>query len=327
MKAKLMKQTLYGLATFIPGFPLRQQGTSGTDTARYCYSVWLRHLVMADQNGLCTTPKVVAELGPGDSIGVGLAALLSGAEKYFAFDIVEYASLERNAHIFEELVDLFRRRERIPLADEFPEAKPQLKSYDFPCHILSDAKLDRSLSDSHVERVRQSLLNILGKESVIRYIAPWHERHLLEKESIDMIFSQAVLEHVDDLTFTYRTFHDWLKPGGLMSHQIDFRCHGTAEKWNGHWAYSDLRWKMIKGRRPYLLNRETHSRHIDLLKETGFRIVGDTAIKSPSGLSRRELAARFRNMPEDDLTTSGAFIQAVKDARHSPRRGMRADAR
>ncbi len=326
MKVALMKQTLYGLATFIPGFRLRQQGTSGTDTARYCYSVWMRHLIMADQNGLCTMPKVVAELGPGDSIGVGLAALLCGAEKYFAFDIVEYASLERNVHIFAELVDLLRRKEKIPSADEFPEAKPQLKSYDFPHHILSDARLNYSCSDSRVDRIRESLLDTLSAQSIIRYVAPWHERHLVEKESVDMIFSQAVLEHVDDLTFTYRTFHDWLKPDGFMSHQIDFRCHGTAEKWNGHWAYSDLRWKMIKGRRPYLLNLETHSKHISFLKHTGFRIVGDVATKSPSELSRHEVAVRFRNMPEDDLTTSGAFIQSVKDPGYSPSERIGADA-
>ncbi len=326
MKVRLMIQTLYGLATFIPGFPSRHQGTRGTDTARYCYSVWLRHLVMAHQNGLCTTPRVVAELGPGDSIGVGLAALLSGAEKYFAFDIVEHASLERNVHIFEELVDLFRRKEKIPSGDEFPEAKPQLKSYDFPHHILSDARLNNSCSDARVDRIRKSLLDTRSTESVIRYVAPWHERQLVEKESVDMIFSQAVLEHVDDLTFTYRTFHHWLKPDGFMSHQIDFRCHGTAEKWNGHWAYSDLRWKMIRGRRPYLLNRETHSKHISFLEHAGFRIVGDMAIKSPSELSRHEVAARFRNMPEDDLTTSGAFIQSVKDPRYSPTHRMGADA-
>jgi SAM-dependent methyltransferase len=281
---------------------------------------------MADQSGLCATPSVVAELGPGDSIGIGLAALLSGAERYFAFDIVGHASLQRNADIFEELVGLFRRKEKIPSGEEFPEAKPELKSYDFPHHILSDARLMNLLSDSRVDRIRKSLRDTLSAESVIRYVAPWHERHLVDRESVDMIFSQAVLEHVDDLSFTYRTFHDWLKPDGLMSHQIDFRCHRTAEKWNGHWAYSDLRWKMIRGRRPYLLNRETHSKHLSLLEETGFRIISNMAIRSPSELSRQDLAPRFRNMPEDDLTTSGAFIQAVKDARYSPDRGRRADA-
>lgn len=32
-----------------------------------------------------------------------------------------------------------------------------------------------------------------------------------------MIFSQAVLEHVDDLEHTYKTLYRWLKKGGIMS--------------------------------------------------------------------------------------------------------------
>jgi len=58
------------------------------------YSLWLRHVVTAYQNGAFHTgpPSVVVELGPGKSLGTGLAALLSGAEKFCAFDVVQYAS-------------------------------------------------------------------------------------------------------------------------------------------------------------------------------------------------------------------------------------------
>ena len=31
---------------------LREKGTGGTNSARYCYSIWLRPLVMAKKNGL-----------------------------------------------------------------------------------------------------------------------------------------------------------------------------------------------------------------------------------------------------------------------------------
>lgn len=44
---------------------------------------------MAYKNGLPVHPDTVAGLGPGDSLGFGLAALISGADKYFAFDVVE----------------------------------------------------------------------------------------------------------------------------------------------------------------------------------------------------------------------------------------------
>jgi len=93
-----IKRLLFGMATLI--FPSISKyvgkGTGGTDSARYCYSVWLRHLVMAKKNDLNPYPKIVAELGPGDSIGIGLAALISGCEKYYGFDVVEYANIERN---------------------------------------------------------------------------------------------------------------------------------------------------------------------------------------------------------------------------------------
>jgi len=62
--------------------------------ARYCYSVWLRHLSILNENGLNTNPSVVAELGPGDSMGVGLMTLLTGTKKYYAFDVVRHTNSE-----------------------------------------------------------------------------------------------------------------------------------------------------------------------------------------------------------------------------------------
>src|SRR2546426_12622447 len=72
-----------GMLTWIPPIDaLRQRraSTGGTNNPRYCYSVWLRHLVTLLPFGFQIKGARIAELGPGDSIGVGLAALLSGAE-------------------------------------------------------------------------------------------------------------------------------------------------------------------------------------------------------------------------------------------------------
>jgi hypothetical protein len=316
---------MFGLATYVPGF--RQvmsitsrmnkaryfiTGTSGSSKTRYCYSVFLRHLVAAKENRLSTTPRIVAELGPGESIGSGLVALLSGAERYFAFDVIEHANLERNLEIFDELVELFKRKEPIPGEDEFSEIKPRLKSYEFPSEILTDELLNASLEPRRLARIRESIINYKMKDSMINYIAPWDNAQLIEKESVDMIFSQAVMEHVANLPFTYKAFSEWLKPDGFMSHQIDFKCHGTAEEWNGHWAYSDFTWKLIQGNRPYLLNRELHSTHLKLLLENGFKVVCDEVFDLPSKLSKRDLAERYRTLSDKDLTASGAFVQSVK---------------
>ena len=111
------KALLSGLATWLPGYPVMRR-TGGTDSARYCYSVWLRHLVLLHASGRMRhrVPRVVAELGPGDSIGIGIAALLSGAEKYYAFDVVRYSDLDRVRGIstsscgFSSIANRFRAR-------------------------------------------------------------------------------------------------------------------------------------------------------------------------------------------------------------------------
>src|SRR5436305_1646470 len=100
-----------GAATYIPGlYKIRKERTGGTDTAAYCYGVWLKHLTLLWANGMHTIPDTVAELGPGDSLGTGLAALLSGANHYYALDVVYYANTPRNLMIFDQLVNLFQRR-------------------------------------------------------------------------------------------------------------------------------------------------------------------------------------------------------------------------
>jgi hypothetical protein len=307
-----LKYIFKGLATFLPGVNrFKQKGTGGTNSAKYCYSVWLRHLIMAKKSGLNTFPKIVAELGPGDSLGIGLAALISGSQKYFAFDVVEYADVKINLRIFDELVELFKNREAIPGDDDFPKVKPRLSEYSFPADIMDAERLGYALEVSRLERIRESILNPGKEGSVIKYMVPWYDAKVIESGTVDMIYSQAVLEHVEELRNSYKIMHVWLNSNGFMSHTIDFKCHGSAGLWNGHWAYSDFAWKLIKGNKPFWINRQPHSVHTSVLKER-FRVISDIQYKLPSCISRERLASKFAVLSDDDLTTSEAFIQAVK---------------
>ncbi len=316
MKTKHIIQLLYGIATFVPGInhlrAIRAKGTGGTNSARYCYSVWLRHLVMAEINGLNTSPKTVAELGPGDSIGIGLAALISGSEKYYAFDVVEYANIKTNLTIFDELVTLFKNKAPIPGDDEWPKVNPKLEDYSFPTYILDESRLNKALAPSRIERIRNSVKRVGIEKSVVEYKVPWHGVNVLTPESVDMIYSQAVLEHVDDLKKTYSAMNSWLKPTGHMSHTIDFKCHRYADEWNGHWTHSDVIWKLMRGRRPYWINRIPCSVHMKLIADAGFMLRTIKTTTAESNLLLKHLAPRFRSISQSDLTTSGAYIQAVK---------------
>lgn len=307
-----LKAVLSGMSTYIPGIDVAGF-TGGTDSARYCYAVWMRHLLRAAPAGRWNVcPRVVAELGPGDSIGIGIAALLSGAEKYFALDIVHYSAAAKNLQIFDELAALFAARAPIPDEREFPHLFPRLQRYEFPGWLAHQESLAAALAPGRLAAIRQSIRNSDAADSMIRYKAPWTSSAVIDGDSVDYIFSQAVLEHIDDLDGVYGAMRRWLKPGGLMTHQIDFKCHDKAGTWNGHWAYPEFIWKLIVGRRPYLLNRQPHSTHIGLLRRHGFTILEDAAEHTPSVLRREQLNPRLRGLTDDDLTTSGAFIVAAR---------------
>ncbi len=317
---------LGGLKTYF----VEEQEFSDPRTARYNYSVWLRHLITAHRNGLSTRPRVVVELGPGHSLGTGLAAMICGAEEYFALDAVCAARAQTNIEMLDELVDLFKAREAVPDREDFIPADgpqvsekarstihPELESYEFPREILTDERLKETMNPERIRSIRKTLAQADeadDKDAAIFYLAPWHEadRRIIPANSVDMVFSQGVLQWIGDLPGLYATLASWLKPGGFMSHQIVFDSLGFAKDWNGHWTYSETMWRLVTGRRGFVLNREPHSTYMRLLQPNGFRLMCDMTYEGDSNFGRSALAPRFREMSDQDLTTSSCFFQAAR---------------
>jgi hypothetical protein len=306
-----------GLATYIPGTRKYFCSSSGgTVSSRYCYSVWMRHLVKAHEAGFNTHFQKIAELGPGDSLGIGLCAVLCGVKEYYAFDTKVHAHSAQNLKILNELVTMLNRREAIPDETEFPNISPSLKEHSFPHHILTDEILKYSLNPERLGAIHKALDNNSFSNTVrIAYVAPWQGVFLYESGGgvggLDMVFSQAVMEHVEHVDDTYEALYEWLSPGAFMSHTIDYKSHGYARDWNGHWAISENLWKIVKGNRPYLINRLPHSAHIEAMKKAGFQIVVEMKRNRPA-LPRHMLSDKFQSLIDEDLRTSGAFIQAIK---------------
>ncbi len=309
----MMRQVLFGIATHVPGvYSLVAKRQREVHSARYCYAVWLHHLVLAHRHGLKVRPRIVAEIGPGASLGVGLAALISGAETYYACDVVRQANTDRSLELFDEIVALFRRREAIPGEQEFPLLQPRLDDDRFPDFLRPTPGCLDALAEPRVARLRESVAAGPGEGRVLQYVVPWERADGIPRGSVDMVCSQAVLEYSDDLAATYQTMRAWLAPGGTLSHQIDFSAHQTSRHWDGHWTYSDRVWKLMRGRRPYWLNREPCSVHVALLQQLGFEILCNLRALQPPEVARAALAPRFRRLSSDDLTTRGAFILARK---------------
>lgn len=289
--------------------------TGGTNESRYCYSVWMRHLVHWSRfrNYL---PRTVAELGPGDSLGTGFAALLSGSNNLFALDVIKYWNNERNLKIFEELVELFRNRTPIPDATEYPRLKPYLKDYSFPSKVLTDELLEYSLSGERINKIRDEINDIDNpSNTIIKYKIPWHEPEIISFSSVDLIYSQAVLECIDELEGTYMSMCRWLKPNGLMSHTIDLKSHGLTREWNGHWKFSDFQWKLVKGGRSFLVNRKTLSDHLKIMRNYNFTILEEEVVETENRIPRSSLSGKFKSLSEDDISTSGVYILSQKECR------------
>ncbi len=292
-----------------------RKATGGTNDPGYCYSVWLRHLVLAAQNGLTKMPDTVAELGPGDSLGIGLAALVGGAGQYSAFDIVEFATRERNIEAFDQITEYYRYRRAILEPEDNPKIRPLLDSWEFPDCFAQLGDLDHALDDMRIKQLRAALANLRTNDppgSPIRYICPWNDAKVLKPESQDFVLAQAVLEHVEDVPGTYIAVANWLRPGGLFSQTIGLDSHGLVPDWNGHWAFGPLAWRVLRGRWAYLINRVPLSEHIRHLSEAGFEIVDVIRYTDTTGLPAEKLAEPFRSMPQDDIVTSSAYVLARK---------------
>ena len=302
-----------GLLTYIPGLlSLRPAGgTGGTDSAVYCYGVWMKHLALLAHHGAAVPPRAVVELGPGDSLGIGLCALLSGADKLYALDVSPFAAAEQNVQIFDALVQLFHNRAPRPMQG-WPDFDPLLGSDLYPSAILTEEVLRHSLARDRLQRLRRALVEPQAPVSdiCIRYIVPWPHHKDFATGSIDLVISHAVLEYVSDLQELYASCRQWLRPGGMMSHQIDFGAHALATCWNGHLSYPEWLWRLIVGRREVTISRMLCADHLRAIRAAGFEIVCELHHHRSDGLQREQLARRWRQDNEADLTCAELFVQA-----------------
>jgi SAM-dependent methyltransferase len=302
-----------GALSYVPAVNLwraRRRATGGSSSSRYCYAVWLRHLVLVSRYGFRVAGSTICELGPGDTIGTGLAALLAGARRYIALDAVPYSAKADLTRMIAELAQMYAAQEPIPTHEEFPRVRPRLSAYEFPARFINTASLHE-----RIEAVTAAIASGVPTASdLIVYHAPWRSVRELPASSLDLIFSQAALQYVDALEDAYTSMFTWLKPGGYASHATGLGANDLSPFWNGHWAYSDREWQVVRGRREYLLNREPLSTHLRLAAAAGFDVLHVEPQYDRGGLSRDVLAERFRHLDSTDLAVRGAVLILRKPA-------------
>jgi SAM-dependent methyltransferase len=208
---------------------------------------------------------------------------------------------------------MFRQSMPIPDDREFPGVFPRLDSWEFPHHLLTAERLARSLAPERIQAMARALETLGTPVDGVRilYAAPWYDATVVEHDSVDFVFSQAVLEHVDQIGSTYAALHQWLRPGGSMSHAIDFKSHGLTRDWYGHWTVPAWLWRIVRGRRSYLINRLPWSAHAAAIRSNGFRIlVEERDERTP--LPRQMAAREFESLSDDDRGSAGVYVLATK---------------
>jgi hypothetical protein len=298
-----------GLSSFTPFYRLiiaRNRGGATEDPA-YCLSVWLRHFNNWLRISPESVPGSVAEIGPGTTVGIGLCAIVCGARTYTGLDVSRYQQGSFTTSFLAELDRLFAdkayRRQRLQHA---VTAHPKASAY------VDDLAASKQCATAAWERVKQSDRQSQHGIHACRTFSPWTDPEVIEPETIDLLFSQSVLEHVDDLPAAYRAAFTWLRYGGVCSHWIDFKSHGHSIYWNGHWAMRDWEWSLHRGRKLFLLNREPLDVHLRHVEQSGFSLVDVRRKVLDQGITRKQLAPRFRALADEDLITAGAELVATK---------------
>lgn len=238
------------------------------DTSVYALDVFDVHMQKTGLTGQLQG-KTILELGPGDSIATAIIAAAHGAKAI----LVDAGSFVRT--------DI----------DPYINLAKLLDNNNLHSPDLSDCRnIDEILVRCHAQYLKNGLKSIRE----------------IENESIDLIFSQAVLEHIraGDFLETIVECRRVLKPGGICSHQIDLRDHiGGALN---NLRFSDRIWESeFFARSGFYTNRIRYSRMLDLFKQAGFQ--AETTIVSKWAnlpTPQHKMTGEFRTLTDDDLMVS-----------------------
>jgi SAM-dependent methyltransferase len=235
------------------------------DQSAYVLEVFNSH---CERSGLAgnLSGRVILELGPGDSIATALIAASYGAYAVLV-DSGEYAS--RDLGFYRSLA-------------------LDLQALGLNPPDISNAKcLEDVLRNCGATYLTEGV-------SSLRIIAG---------DSIDFIFSQAVLEHVRESEFsqTMSECKRVLKERGKASHRVDFKDHLGG-------GLNNLRFGRNVWESPFFsasgfyTNRLRCSQMLSLIREAGFSIeVFNTWRWNAIPIRRTALAAEFANLSDDDL--------------------------
>jgi len=217
------------------------------------------------------------ELGPGDGLLSAFLAPALGSQGLTMVDSGDYAHKDVGRYHYQ--------------IQKFLESFPDLKLPD----ITMNHEINMMLSSVGGSYHSKGLSSLSG----------------LKENSYDLIFSQAVLEHVRQNEFKDLMIECYrlLAPSGTMSHIVDFKDHlggglnnmrFSSYFWEKDWFASDS---------GFYTNRIRLQEIISICEDIGFVIEVDNLKRWCSlPIKRSQLAKEFRNLTDADLLISEAHL-------------------
>lgn len=210
------------------------------------------------------------ELGPGDTITSALAMLALGANKTIHVDVGAFASTDMS--IYRTMADYLRTQKLVA---------PDLSE------IESFEEMTREIPVQYHTEGHLSLAN-------------------MEPESVDLVWSHAVLEHVGRAEFleTMRQTRRILRKDGVATHVVDLKDH-LAYGLN-NLRFSEKTWESsFMSKSGFYTNRIRYSEMIALFEKAGFEVCETTkvlfdALPTP----KSKLWEPYRKLPDEELMIS-----------------------
>jgi hypothetical protein len=240
------------------------------DEGGYAVAVFRRHFERFEALGI--RPGFVGlELGPGDSVASALLARCSGASAVYLVDSGRYARTDMR--VYRELAEACRQH-----------------------GMQVPADIDFDSFDGFLRTCRAEYLTE-GLSSLAR----------IPDSAVDVIWSQAVLEHVrfDEFLPTLQTTRRLLSAQGAASHRVDLKDHLAGALNNLRFPHAVWESSLFTTSGFYT-NRIRYSQMIKMFQEAGFRISAlEPERWSTLPTSQRRMTEPFRSMDQDDLLVSG----------------------
>jgi len=221
----------------------------------------------------------VLEIGPGPDLGTGLVLLALGAKSYCAIDknnLVSHTPEDFYKRLFEKIRSFPERENARKAFEEFREAGSERFSYIYN---------------------------------------PDFDLTSLQSRKYEILVTQAVLEHLDDMKKVFTTFRQKLSPDGLMIHEVDLSTHTRMIK---NWdplnilRYPDTIYHTV--RFDGSPNRLRMSDYVFILNQLGYKNVKTLPIKildlDYTRWVTKHLSHPFRDYSFSDLQVLSFYLLA-----------------